>query len=393
MTRRFLLPTLLATVLASGPAHGATAPDGRALIEQVERTYRGLTRYYIEGTVRLMSQGGGRDQVFDIPVVVAVSKPWRSRIELHHQAVGMQLVSDSAGTVVFTSQSNSWMRRPRAETADDPSGSPAGSPLARYFNLTQDAQAVRWVRREAVTVNGAPVVADVVEAQFTPPDQLQADSTTRTRNTFWIDAARGLVLRDSMYLEVRRPDQTLVMVQTSQFPRIRVGEALPDSLWTFTPPPGAKEMTAAMRPPEPPRVDMSGQTAPAFSLADMVGKTRSLASYKGKVVMLDFWATWCGPCRITMPHVQKLHREMKAKGLVVLGINLAETPEKIRPFLTKNGYDFPVLLDRQHQVAERYKADAIPTTVIIDRKGTIVAYFTGVRSEAELREGLKKAGL
>jgi peroxiredoxin len=250
------------------------------------------------------------------------------------------------------------------------------------------------VRREPVVVNGAPVICEVIEAVYPAPQSMGADSSTQAYTTYWIDPSSALVLRDSLFIRIENTTsgKPLEMVQTSRYPSVSVGKPIPDSMWVFTPPPGAREV-GDLRDTQPERPNLTGQQAAPFSLADLAGKTRTLASYRGKVVLLDFWATWCGPCRVTMPHVQKFHRELRSKGLVVLGINIGETAAKVRPFLAKNGYDFQVLLDPKHAVAERYQANAIPTTVIIDRKGKIVAYFTGVKSEEELRAGLKKAGL
>jgi len=119
----------------------------------------------------------------------------------------------------------------------------------------------------------------------------------------------------------------------------------------------------------------------------------TLSKLRGKVVLLDFWATWCGPCRIEMPRVEKLHQEFKGKGLIVLGVNLREAPERARAFMKKNGYTFGSLLDAKAEVADRYQVDGIPTLLVIDRKGQIAAHFVGVREEQDLRDALKKAGL
>jgi peroxiredoxin len=133
--------------------------------------------------------------------------------------------------------------------------------------------------------------------------------------------------------------------------------------------------------------------APEFGIASMEGEYVSLKELRGKVVLLDFWATWCGPCRIELPSVQKLHREFKSRGLVVLGVNQGEGPAQVRPFLKKYGYDFGVLLDPQQQVGERYQVSGIPALFIIDKTGTIRTHFVGVRDENTLRAALAQAGI
>jgi len=133
--------------------------------------------------------------------------------------------------------------------------------------------------------------------------------------------------------------------------------------------------------------------APDFTLRGMDGQNLRLQELRGRVVLVNFWATWCGPCRLEMPSIQKLHREFKTRGLVVLGINQGEDVLKVRPFLKKNGYDFGILLDAQQSVAGRYQVSSIPSLFIIDRTGTIRSHFVGVRDEDTLREALAKAGM
>jgi peroxiredoxin len=204
------------------------------------------------------------------------------------------------------------------------------------------------------------------------------------------------VLRDSTSIRLRNPQTgaDMVMDQVTSFTLARVDEALPDSLFTFVPPAGAT-LVQAFGPPaaaEPPS-ELVGKPAPSFTLKGVKGSTVSLASYKGKVVLLDFWATWCGPCRIEMPRIEKLYQEFKAKGLVVFGVNYAQDPATVRDFLTKNPYTIPILLDPTGDVGQRYAASAIPTMVVIGRDGRVSAYFQGVRDDEVLRAALAKAGI
>lgn len=116
--------------------------------------------------------------------------------------------------------------------------------------------------------------------------------------------------------------------------------------------------------------------APAFSLKDLSGKTVSLADYKGKVVLIDFWATFCGPCVKAMPKLQKLHDEHGAKGFSVLGIATDEEGEKlVRPFMAKRKITYPILIDAGSWKA--YGVKALPALFLIDREGRIVKQYGG----------------
>ncbi len=123
--------------------------------------------------------------------------------------------------------------------------------------------------------------------------------------------------------------------------------------------------------PPPPEGSQAGNLAPDFQLQDLDANTVSLSDWRGSPVMLNFWATWCPPCRHEMPFIQKIFEEYQDKGLVILTIDLRETPSKVRQFTQSNKYSFPVLLDTKGDVAEMYDITAIPTTFFIDREGII----------------------
>jgi len=116
-----------------------------------------------------------------------------------------------------------------------------------------------------------------------------------------------------------------------------------------------------------------------FELEDLGGAKRSLGSYAGKVVFLNFWATWCPPCRAEMPSMQSLYQELEAEGLVMLAVNSQEPPEEVRRFVKAGGYGFPVLLDESGKLGAAYAVRAIPTTYLVSRDGYVLGRLTGSR--------------
>lgn len=121
-----------------------------------------------------------------------------------------------------------------------------------------------------------------------------------------------------------------------------------------------------------------GQPAPGFTLQGLDGKEIDLADYKGKVVMVNFWASWCEPCRIEMPEIQKAHETYKDQGLMVIGVNLRENEITVDGFAQTYGLTFPIALDPDGKVAvNSYKVKPLPTTFFIDREGIL-------RSKAEM---------
>ncbi len=129
--------------------------------------------------------------------------------------------------------------------------------------------------------------------------------------------------------------------------------------------------------------------APAFSLTDLNGRKLDLADYKGKVVLLDFWATWCGPCQIEIPGFVKLQERYRDQGLVVIGLSLDDGPGPVREFYQEFRMNYPVALANQ-EVAELYGIFGVPTTFLIGRDGRVYSKYTGTTDgsvfEAEVKE-------
>jgi len=114
-----------------------------------------------------------------------------------------------------------------------------------------------------------------------------------------------------------------------------------------------------------------------FTLSLLGGGNASLSSYKGKVVILNFWATWCPPCRVEMPSMETLYRRFNVQGLEILAVDIGEDASLVQQFISNNGYTFPVLLDTNNRISSIYGIEAIPTTFIIDREGKIVGRIVG----------------
>ena len=126
-----------------------------------------------------------------------------------------------------------------------------------------------------------------------------------------------------------------------------------------------------------------GDTAPDFALRSADGSNRRLAEYQGDVVMLNFWATWCGPCRQEMPHLEKIYERYEPAGFTLLGINVDGDPEKAARMAEDIGVSFPVLFDDDKIVSKLYDIRAMPVTVMIDRDGRVREIHHGYRPGVE----------
>jgi len=114
-----------------------------------------------------------------------------------------------------------------------------------------------------------------------------------------------------------------------------------------------------------------GSRMPEIGLQTLDGSSVTAASLKGKVVLVDFWATWCGPCKAEMPVLQQLHARYQKQGLVVVGISVDREKAALAPYLKNLGVSFPVAHDPQHQVAERFEPQKMPSSFIVDRQGVV----------------------
>ncbi len=116
---------------------------------------------------------------------------------------------------------------------------------------------------------------------------------------------------------------------------------------------------------------LEGQPAPDFSLKSSTGENLRLSEYRGDVVMINFWATWCGPCRQEMPLLDELYSRYQRVGFNLLGVNIDDDSRRAMRMIEELGVNFPVLFDARKEVSELYEVDAMPATVIVDREGTV----------------------
>jgi len=125
------------------------------------------------------------------------------------------------------------------------------------------------------------------------------------------------------------------------------------------------------------RVPAVGMQVEDFQLADLDGKTQSLSQYRGKIVLVNFWATWCKPCTTEMPAMQASFDKLRDKGFVVLAINELEDDVKVREHIKQYGHTFPVLMDHDNKVANQFGVFGLPVSVFIDQQGRVQEYIKG----------------
>jgi peroxiredoxin/outer membrane lipoprotein-sorting protein len=391
--RGSLVSTLCLLVFASNVA----ADPGRDILERMSQTYRGLANYEFEGRIQVQVQAGKSSQSNEYSIRLAADTTGRAREEFNQGDKGALAIINGKDFWRLQWPPKQYMKMETPTGASVP-GHPTELPSGLASNLLGDfrtmnttATLVSYLREQPVTIRSGSRPCFVLSVTMPVTDP--TPNTKFGPRTLWIDKETKLVLIQEAEVQGVAGDSSVAWsrVETVKFDVARIDRRPADTLFVFTPPPDAQEAKNFGESRQ--GVDLSGQPAADFTLKGLDGVSLTLSKLRGKVVLLDFWATWCGPCRIEMPRVQKLHKEFHDKGLVVLGVNLRETPDRAREFMKKYGYTFGSLLDAKAEVAERYQVEGIPTLFVIDRKGQIAAHFVGVREEEDLRQALKKAGI
>lgn len=144
---------------------------------------------------------------------------------------------------------------------------------------------------------------------------------------------------------------------------------------------------------------MVGKEAPDFTLPVVANAPTEAGSHdkmtlsdlRGRAVVLDFWATWCGPCRVEAPIVNKVAARFRDRGLVTVGVNTSDEESLAAPWVKRNGISFPIVYDEKNQAARAFGVDNLPTLVVISKSGKIVAMRTGVTDDSELEALIRQA--
>lgn len=195
------------------------------------------------------------------------------------------------------------------------------------------------------------------------------------------------------WVEFHKSDSGLISLRTNvTFSAFSLGEDLPDSLFVFDPPKKAK-VVEELEVPGQQLALLLHHPSPDFEARTIAGSEKvRISDLRGKVVVLNFWASWCPPCREELPAVAKLAAELKDQGVVVFGVN-DEDPTTAKKYLEKQGLTLPTLDDGNQKAHRLYRVNSIPTIFLIDEQGRIAKYLKGGHDEESLRAALKSVGV
>ena len=230
--------------------------------------------------------------------------------------------------------------------------------------------------RGSATVTGSGRLGDVdcTLVKIERPDSVR---------TLWIDPKTNFILKDDDVTT----SKTSTAHTVTMFSPVRLLPSADKQLFFFDPQKVQAKPREQLQRDAPTK--SLGKPAPKFTLLDLENKPLNLSELKGKVVLLDFWATWCAPCRAALPNMELLHRDFKDKGLLVLGVD-TEEPKDQAAFMEKFGYTFRSLVDANEKVKNLYHVGGIPATVLIDKDGKIQTFDADGSSYDSLRETVRR---
>ena len=370
----------------------AAATDPKALLEKVAETYRNLKRYEFDFTLLTdIRSAAGRKSV-ETRIELTNVRPDRLRILISGGLGEVHVYSDGAVSSIFVPALKQYTRKATSDAkATTPDGASRFAAIAmqvleQFEQISSEVHTAKVLRMEKLQVGDAEAQCLVVEVELE-----EQDPDEKRLRTYWIDSQRNLVLKAVQFDKLSGEGTNALETEiTTTFRKAESNPSIPDSTFAFKPPADAKEVEA-FRKPRPVAIEI-GSEAADFQLKDLEGREIQLKSLRGSVVLLNFWATWCGPCRLEMPVIEKLHQQLHGKGLRVFGVNDEEI-DTIREYIAEHEYSFPTLVDTDQQAMNLYRIRGIPTMVVIDREGKIAQYRLGLSREGDLRSWLRKAGI
>lgn len=134
----------------------------------------------------------------------------------------------------------------------------------------------------------------------------------------------------------------------------------------------------------------AGSKAPDFVLTDLNGKKQQLSDYRGKGVILNFWGTWCEPCKREMPFIDRQYQHFSSKGVTVLAVNISESNITVQNFVDQYHLTFPVMIDKDRQVLDAYGVNPLPTSFLIDKTGKVVKVYSGQLTEGMVEKFMEQ---
>jgi thiol-disulfide isomerase/thioredoxin/outer membrane lipoprotein-sorting protein len=357
-----------------------------------------LQSYEIHSTLEMEQKPVGAPQgmKFEATQVAAARMPDRLMVKVESPMFEQTWGTGAESAWFYFGQMQTCYQGPPAELMRELGGEPSGgldeSEIYNFYAgvgeylLSSDVAVKSEVGTAVLPVNGGEASCQV----FTF-DVLDEAGGSKGHGSYWFDPQSGLVLKASVTTLTSQNGQEIEGTMTSTITRFTLNEKVDEALFAYNPKEGTRVVDSFEKLMNPD--SLVGEVAPEITFTTFEGGTVNLSDYRGKVVFLDFWATWCGPCRMEMPHIQALHDEMVESGDVIFIGASNEPKNTILGWLEKNPYSFPIVMVQPEDAQGKFKVTSIPAGFVIDREGVIRAHMIGAQSEEQLRAALGKAGI
>ncbi|MDR3699320.1 MAG: redoxin domain-containing protein [Candidatus Sulfopaludibacter sp.] len=370
-------------------------PDGRLVVvyrseyhDESGRTDAGQAEFY----ARQEEKPDSADTLAARALLKSVAEKYRAlktaRFEstqtVHRSTGKSEIRSETSTTLFFSAPDHARVETPRSTRIEDGTVDWELFPSSNEYTRIPQAKGLssRFLPYVLLdTVRGTPVISGHEQLDGVNCTTVRIDLGRGIRQELWIDDATRLVRKET-FNDASTRRQTVYTVA-------RTDEKLDPALFTYDP--ARTNATDRRQSAREAPVSLVGRPAPEFALRDLEDREVRLGDLRGKVVLLDFWGTWCGYCREALPAVELLHRAAESKGLVVFGVD-SEAPALAREYVAKYKYTFRTLADPNDALAARYHVNGWPTTVLIDREGNVAFYDEGGEQE-KLRDALLKLGV
>ncbi|MGO4884996.1 MAG: redoxin domain-containing protein [Bryobacteraceae bacterium] len=381
ITRNLIFVCLLA---ASSRAQDLTA---RQVLDKVVSTYNSFTAVHMIFERDETRYLGSRSATSSSECEIAAKSNHKYFVRLKQLHEQMLSLSDGSTIWKAVDSKKQWCRLTASaitgERGDEEQsgGPPAGDlhhamesiMLYRPLALAKDAQDAEIVKQPDFKLGHEKVRGYLIRAH-----------SRETEFELLVDQQRFVVLEYKV--KASATDGKIEAAMKAKL--VELNEEVSDSLFHFEPDPKWTEVESLVLPGER-LVMLTGERAADFTLKTLDGDTVGLRSLQGNVVVLDFWATWCGPCRAELPTIEKLRSEF-AGAVRFYGVN-DEAPGIVKKFAMGNRYEMPILLDEHSQVHRLYGIHAIPALMVIGRDSVVRAQFLGTQSESTLRKAIRAA--
>lgn len=298
-------------------------------------------------------------------------------------------IFDGAGTLYFESDGDEYIRTKHKSKDDDPAPSP--------YTLNAEWPKAVESGRQPCTADANSHLCIVIDV----PLKKTAEVSTTGKITqvlggnarLMIDSQTGLLMASRAVRTIQNPNTTYQADVSYKLTRLSAGVAPEPSLFQL-PSADMREVKELSRwTASKIKKQLAGKPAPELNATDIEGKPVSLEAFKGKTVLLDFWTTWCPPCRADAPALDKLYQRYNNKELTIVGISVSEERPIVQKFLLEHPHSFPILLTTENEMPRPYQIGTFPTYIVIGQDGILTAVVEGDQGFGELRKLLKKAGL